>query len=341
MASFKYHADVKLWRCFWHVTLPDGSVEKGSKSFKDKQDGLRYKKFIEEKEKQLKNAFIIDVPLFEFVKQDWENNLLRYEERTEDLYKSCFKSFTDYVKGRVEYVSDITPQLVNKYINYLLKNEKTARTANNHLSTIKNFARFAEENYQIPLEIEKIKKLKEAPAKAKFMTLEEYKLVVEKAEGIAKPWIKFLATTGLRATEFCNLIWKDWNRETNSITFVGKGNKERTVGLNSTATEVLENLRPKKIKLSDTIFKRADGEAATRHTLYHYIEKASLKADLHETKGPHALRHFFATQLLIRGVPIFKVSKLLGHESVTTTEQRYAHILTPDLRGATSCLEGL
>lgn len=41
----------------------------------------------------------------------------------------------------------------------------------------------------------------------------------------------------------------------------------------------------------------------------------------------HALRHMFATILLEQGVPIHKVSALLGHSSVVTTFQYYADII--------------
>ena len=50
-----------------------------------------------------------------------------------------------------------------------------------------------------------------------------------------------------------------------------------------------------------------------------------------ETGGPrsivriHDLRHTFASRLVSSGVPIFDVSKLLGHMSITMT-MRYAHL---------------
>ena len=51
MASLKYHKDVKRWRVFWHVTLPDGTVDKGSRSFKGRPDGERFKEKKEREEK--------------------------------------------------------------------------------------------------------------------------------------------------------------------------------------------------------------------------------------------------------------------------------------------------
>ena len=38
----------------------------------------------------------------------------------------------------------------------------------------------------------------------------------------------------------------------------------------------------------------------------------------------HMLRDTFAVELLLAGVPLEKVSKALGHESVTMTERYYA-----------------
>lgn len=39
MASLKYHKDVKLWRFFWHVTVPDGNVDSRDKNPDSSFDG--------------------------------------------------------------------------------------------------------------------------------------------------------------------------------------------------------------------------------------------------------------------------------------------------------------
>ncbi len=60
MASMKYHKDCRKWRVFWHVTLPDGTVDKGSRSFKDKALAQRFKEHCENRAKQLKRAIFVD-----------------------------------------------------------------------------------------------------------------------------------------------------------------------------------------------------------------------------------------------------------------------------------------
>ncbi len=46
----------------------------------------------------------------------------------------------------------------------------------------------------------------------------------------------------------------------------------------------------------------------------------------------HGLRRTFATRLAHKGLDIYKISRLLGHEDVQTTQKRYAHHRTGSLR---------
>lgn len=46
------------------------------------------------------------------------------------------------------------------------------------------------------------------------------------------------------------------------------------------------------------------------------------------------VRHTYATELLLRGVAVEVVAKLLGHASITTTSDTYAHLKIEDARRA-------
>jgi hypothetical protein len=52
----------------------------------------------------------------------------------------------------------------------------------------------------------------------------------------------------------------------------------------------------------------------------------------------HSIRHTVASRLVSAGVPIYTISKVLGHRSVKTTE-RYAQLNTDDLAKAMKLLE--
>jgi integrase/recombinase XerD len=50
--------------------------------------------------------------------------------------------------------------------------------------------------------------------------------------------------------------------------------------------------------------------------------------------SPHTFRHTYATELLRRGVAVEVVAKLLGHASMATTSDTYAHLKVEDARRA-------
>ena len=45
MASMSWEKVGRRWRVFWHVTLPDGTLDKGSKSFDDKTTAEKLRGF--------------------------------------------------------------------------------------------------------------------------------------------------------------------------------------------------------------------------------------------------------------------------------------------------------
>jgi integrase/recombinase XerD len=67
-----------------------------------------------------------------------------------------------------------------------------------------------------------------------------------------------------------------------------------------------------------------------------YGAVADLFTRLSQTTGvvatPHLLRHTYATRLLRAGVKAEIVQKLLGHASVSTTIDTYAHLTVEDVR---------
>lgn len=69
-----------------------------------------------------------------------------------------------------------------------------------------------------------------------------------------------------------------------------------------------------------------EGSHLTRDILKHPFVRV-LRAATLPTIRIHAMRHSFASQLVIKGVPLRGVKELLGHSDIRQT-MRYAH-LTP------------
>ena len=76
------------------------------------------------------------------------------------------------------------------------------------------------------------------------------------------------------------------------------------------------------------IFWSGDGdeESITKNWAKYYVKPCFEKAKIpnHGHMMSHRLRDTFAVDLLEKGVPLEEVSKLLGHESIKTTERHYA-----------------
>jgi site-specific recombinase XerD len=340
MASMKYHKDVKRWRVFWHVTMPDRTVDKGSKAFKDKALAQKFKEHCEKRAKQIKETVFVESVFLDDAVEQWEDFCLGYTEPTRYLYILLVQKFVEFLGGEVVYILDLETSDINIFLNNLMRRGIANSSVNNSLTAIKSLCRYISENYKIANPAQGIKKLKEGDVDANYWTMEEYQRVLMKSPEFARRWIRFIACTGLRATEFCNLRWRNCDLDRRTVTVIGKGRKKRTIGLNDIAAEILEEIKDgRDVDYSDVVFLK-DGKPLNRNKLFDCINKACRDAGL-DGGGPHAARHFFATQLLLGGIPIIKVSALLGHSSISTTQRHYSHILSSDLSDVTNVLKAI
>ena len=131
-----------------------------------------------------------------------------------------------------------------------------------------------------------------------------------------------------------NLKITDINRD--EITVIGKGDKQRTVVMNKTCLDIYKEYLEKRL-LSDIeseyLFLSQKGNRISKRTVEDIISKITIKSGIDKNITPHKLRHTCATNLKKNGVDILTIQKILGHESVSTT-QIYAHVDMDDVREA-------
>jgi len=147
--------------------------------------------------------------------------------------------------------------------------------------------------------------------------------------------VTFLLNTGARKGEMFALRWSDVNFETRMIRLIGfksakngKSAKARYIPMNSGLDELFATL--KKAAPDDQVF-------PMQKNLRKKFSQALKWANVPYYRI-HDMRHTFASHLAMNGVPLYTISKLLGHSSLEMT-QRYAHLAPDTLASAVQSLD--
>ena len=82
---------------------------------------------------------------------------------------------------------------------------------------------------------------------------------------------------------------------------------------------------------SPALFLTDKGERVSRAQVQYLVKKHLSEVTTLKKRSPHVLRHSFATAMLNNGAGLESVKKLLGHESLNTTEI-YTHTTFEQLK---------
>ena len=126
-------------------------------------------------------------------------------------------------------------------------------------------------------------------------------------------FVRFAYYSGARSGEIRRLSRE--NVYPQHIVAYGKSGK-RLIKLNTQAKELLDGL--------DELWDY------TKDFVSHKFKKEARRLGIPDIRF-HDLRRTFGYNLIKQGRPIYEVSKLLGHSSVTTTERHYAPLLTTEI----------
>ena len=174
----------------------------------------------------------------------------------------------------------------------------------------------------------------------RWLTEDEEKRLLENCPEWLCEIINFALNTGLRQDELLSLEWNrvDLFRKAVLIQKTKNG-KPKTVPLNKIALGVIERRSESKVvKLkNDFVFVSSHGTKIDRHNLRRAFNNAVRTAEIEDFTF-HDLRHCFCTKLAQRGVDIYKIAKLAGHEDIRMT-QRYSHHCPESLRDGVEILE--
>ena len=243
----------------------------------------------------------------------------------------------------LETVSKITLDDIHSFLFYLTNtyNSKAATRARK-VSSIRVFfnylcnkAGLIEKNPAQNLETPKLDK--RIP---KYLTLDDSKKLLEAVNDMDDrnkerdyAIITLFLNCGMRLSELVGINIKDINFNDQKLNVIGKGNKERTIYLNSACMNAVNKylaVRPHdnvKYDSKDALFLSERRERISNRTVQYIVKQELKRAGLDTNKySVHKLRHTAATLMYKYGnVDIRALQELLGHESISTTEI-YTHV---------------
>lgn len=127
---------------------------------------------------------------------------------------------------------------------------------------------------------------------------------------------------GLRISEALNLNYGQAPLP-EVLRIIGKGNKERIVPVIPAARGAVDEylkLSPHLFEADTPLFLGVRGKRLNPRHIQKVMEQVRMQLGLSASATPHALRHSFATHLLEAGGDLRSIQELLGHASLSSTQ---------------------
>ncbi|BES65310.1 tyrosine recombinase XerC [Gottschalkiaceae bacterium SANA] len=248
-----------------------------------------------------------------------------------------------YLAYDAKDLKQVTLQDLFSYIGFLEREcGNGSRTRSRKVASIRALFKYYHQIVNVLTEnpAERLESPKNSMRHPQFLTLDESIGLLEHIQGEnAKrdyAIIMLFLNCGMRISE---LVGIDIDRiKEDTLTVIGKGNKERTIYLNEACIAAIGAylaVRPPSQKDKNALFLSKRKERISVRAVQHLLKRHLLAAGLDPKKySPHKLRHTAATLMYQHGhVDIRALQQILGHESVATT-QIYTHIDDDRLRQA-------
>lgn len=285
-------------------------------------------------------------------------------ERTLTDYAKHYRYFTDWLREShpdVEYVDDITTQMVRDHISYM-RYDRTRYEGHKFISTHEQRIGLSDTTVNIRLRtlkaifnqlerdelidnnpFAKVKQIRQDVDLTNCLTDEEVKAIL--AQPNRRDFVGFrdyvgimtLLDSGLRVSELLGLRAGDIDFQTRFIVLPGEMNKNRKprmVPVSAHTAKLLLQLieENKQFFSTDRIFMSSFGEPVSANNFNKRLKYYGGKAGISGKKmTAHVYRHTWARAMTLNGADPFTIQKMGGWADMRTM-RRYVQMDTDDLR---------
>ena len=283
-------------------------------------------------------------------------DFLRYMEAEREASPLTVRTYEQALGDYAAYVmelgdmtlEDADSDVIRDWMEHLMDSGHKASTVCKYLSAVKSLYRYAlrmgivKRDPAHPLQGPKKEKalpvfIKEQEADKLF---DEMHWDMDKIKDVrARTLLLLLYSTGIRRAEVVALRDSDVNLVSREIKVTGKRRKQRIIPLGDEIVKELQHYmslrdceQPDSEAISGgALFRNDSGKALTEASVYSTVRTYLSQVTTQKKRSPHVLRHSFATAMLNNDAQLGSVQKLLGHQSLTTT-QIYTHVTFKDLK---------
>ena len=283
----------------------------------------------------------------------WTDSFLEYLEAernyssaTIESYAKDLAEFQDFMEGQNPDASwtSIQSDDVREWVIYLLDEQRLAASSvNRKLSALRSYYKYLRRMGRVGVNpMEKVTAPKKRKPLPHFVRESEMDRLLELTKedrsfiGIRDRLVLMVFyETGIRRAELLGMTDASVDLAARQIKVTGKRNKQRIVPFGEELAREFEtylNAREELQGVKDSmLFVNENGAAVTESQVSNLVKKYLSMVTTIEKKSPHVLRHSFATAMLNNHADLTSIQKLLGHESVATTEI-YTHVSFEDLK---------
>lgn len=269
-----------------------------------------------------------------------------YSARTVKEYGDDLRGFESFFKRLDNHLAwqSVDADVIRSWMEEMMDKGNTATSINRRLSALRSFYRFAlSRNIVSSDPAHNVTGPKKAKPLPQFLRESEMERLFDDVEWRfdehdslrARTILLLFYETGVRISELIGLDNADIDLVSSQIKVTGKRDKQRLIPIGQGLCEALKtymSLRDVSVaRHSPALFLSDKGQRVSDNFVRREVKKyLSLVCSL-KKRSPHVLRHTFATSMLNHGAGLESVKKLLGHESLATTEI-YTHTTFEQLK---------